>query len=141
VKISEHGGGTAYLSFAVDYFTIRMAVVFASPKQKEISSSEEELKWVVEYGVVLRGARVKEASLQLLVENILEPTAESHLCMGVDRSQIPAVESAKGDEGWNLLGSKFNGTVRETEKRWGGFEVGILRMGVPISWRTMEREK
>ena len=115
VKISEHGGSTAYLSFAADYSTIRMAVVFASPKQKEISSNEEELKWVVEYGVVLRGARVNEASLQLLVESILKTTADS---------QIPAVESPKGNEGWNLLVSKFKGTVREPEKRWGAFEVG-----------------
>jgi len=43
VKISEHGGSTAYLSFSADYSTIRLAVVFASLKQKEISSSEEEL--------------------------------------------------------------------------------------------------
>ena len=94
VKISEHDGSTAYLKFADDYSSIRLAIVFSSPRQRECSNSDEELKWEVEYGVVLRGARVKgaaieatdTASLHLIVEDLLKSPAELKLCVGVERS-------------------------------------------------------
>lgn len=130
---AEDDGSIAYINFAGNkYDKVRLAVVFTPPKKICSSSDPAGLKWEVEYAVWLRGARVREGTLEVVhssslhaqIKGILKSSLESHLCVGVNQL---AQEGARGEDGgWMVLteGYRSSKNVRAPSSRWGTYEVG-----------------